>query len=178
MAKMKWEDDIDWRGLDAEEYDEDSSFDEYDGPTPPANTLLDGDIKKIWLAESSTGNMMFKVLFEAADNEGDNKEYDGCPIWDNVVFTSPGAKFRWQPWFNALGISLKDVKTKTIVGEEDSVGTVVEKIGKVDFTEGVPIRVRTSVEKKGEYKGQVRVGKWLPAADEDDEEIEDGDEPF
>lgn len=173
MAKMKWDDDIDWKGLNDEEYSDDGDFEPYDGPEPPANTLLDGEIKKIWLAESSTGNMMFKVLFEA----GEDTDYAGCPIWDNVVFTSPQAKFRWQPFLDAVGISLKEIKAKTIVGEDDNVGTVVEKIGKVDFP--CEIRVRTAVEKKGEYKGQLRVGKWLAPVDSDaDIEEDDEDTPF
>lgn len=180
MAKMKWEDDdIDWRGLHEEEYSEDD-FVEYDGETPPANTLLDGDIKKIWLAESQAGNKMFKVVFEAAGNEGDLKEYDGYGVWDNVVFTSKEAKFRWQPFLDMLGITLRDIKAKTIVGEEDNVGLVVEKIGKVDFTSPVPARIRTGIEKKGEYKGEGRIAKWLPALDdeEDDEDLDDEDTPF
>lgn len=172
MAKMKWDDDIDWKGLNEEEYSEEGDYEPYDGPEPPANTLLDGEIKKIWLTESSNGNMMFKVLFEA----GEDTEYPGCPIWENVVFTSPGAKFKWQPFMDALGISLKDIKAKTMVGEEDNVGTVVEKIGKVEFP--CDIRVRTGVQKKGEYKGKVQVAKWLAPVDSEDDDGDDDDTPF
>lgn len=174
MAKMKWDDDIDWKGLNDEEYDDSGDFEDYDGPVPPKGTLLNGDIKKVWLSESSTGNMMLRVLFEAADNEGDNKDYDGCPVWDNVVFTSPKAKFRWQPFFDALGFTLKDLKAKTVVGEEDNVGTVVDSIGKVEFP--CPAAIRTDIEKKGEYKGSVRVGKWLPPLDSDLEDDSDEDD--
>lgn len=180
MARMKWGTDIDWKGLNDEEYSDDGDFDEYDGEFPPKGTLLKGDITKVWLADSqSSDNTMFKVLFVADGNEGDKEEYNGCPIWDNVVFTSPGAKFRWQPFFDALGVTLKSVKGGTIVGEEDNVGTVVDSIGSVKFP--APVMVKTDIEKKGEYKGQVRVGKWLPPVDsdvEDDEDFEDGDEPF
>lgn len=178
MVKVQWDDDdIDWKGLSDEDY-EDDDFEPYSGPEPPANTLLDGDIKKIWLVDSQAGNKMLKVLFEADGNEGDNAQYDGCPVWDNVVFTSKEAKFRWQPFLDMIGITLLDIKKRTTIEDDegDNIGLVVEKIGKVSFP--CAARIRTGVEKKGEYKGSIRVAKWLPPADADDEEDEDGDDPF
>jgi hypothetical protein len=177
MAKMKWGNDVDWKGLNEAEYS-DGDFADYTGEDPPKGTMLSGEVKKVWLAESANGNMMFKVVFEASGNVGAEKEYNGWGCWDNIVFTVPAAKFHWQPFFDALGITLKDVKLKTIVGEEDSTGTVVDSIGGVEFP--APIQVQTTVEKKGEYKGEARIGKWLPADDaelEDDEE-DDEEDPF
>ncbi len=85
-------------------------------------------------------------------------------------------KFKWQPWLDANGISLRDIKAKTITGEEESQGDVVDKIGNAVFP--APARILTDVEKKGEYKGQPRVGKWLAAAEDDvkDDDYEDDDE--
>lgn len=178
MAKMKWRaDDVDWKGLQDEEF-EDNDFPVYDGPEPPANILLSGQIDKCWLVESAKGDWMFKVVFQAKDNEGDRKVYEEWSCWDNVLWSLPQCKFMWQPFLDALGISLKDIKDRTIVGEEDNVGTVVERIGKVEFP--AFIRIKTSKVKTGDYKGKIEIAKYLPPLDMDDveEEDEDGEPPF
>src|SRR3954464_3491082 len=100
MPKMKWDGDIDWRGLNEAEYSEDD-FADYDGPLPPSNTILSGNVKKVWATESSNGDPMLKVLFEAAGNKGDRKMYDGWSGWENVLFSMPQVKFKWQPFFDA-----------------------------------------------------------------------------
>lgn len=186
MPKMKWDNDIDWRGLNDAEYSEDD-FEEYDGPLPPSNVILSGFVKKVWATESANGDAMLKVLFEASGNNGDRKVYDGWGGWDNVLFSLPQVKFRWQPFFNALGVTLADLKNKTVVGEEENQGDRILRIGTVKFDEktGVPARVKIKREK---YEGETvaRIGKWLPAADEDgdvdddfsDDEDGDEDDPF
>lgn len=175
MPKMRWSKDIDWRELDNAEYSEDD-FEEYDGPLPPANVILSGNVKKIWATESSNGDSMLKVLFEADGNTGDRKVYNGWGGWDNILFTMPQVKFRWQPFFDAIGISLADVKNRTVVGDEDNQGHVIERIGSVKFGGKIPARVKIKREK---YEGetQARIGKWLPPADavSDEDDFEDGD---
>jgi hypothetical protein len=121
---------------------------------------------------------MFKVLFEAQDNEGDRKVYDGLPLWDNVLWALPQCKFMWQPFLDSLGFTIADIRQRMIIGEEDNVGIVVDKIGKVAFP--ADIRVVTGVETKGEYKGKITVAKYLapPDIDDVDEDDEDGETPF
>lgn len=184
MPKIKWGDaEPDWDELDDAEYEEGEGYNRYEGPVPPNNTILSGVIKKVWAAESQAGNSMFKVLFEAEGNTGDKKKYDGCPIWDNVVWT-PQTKFRWQPWLDALGLTLREVRGKTITAEDDdNVGTPIMRIGKVKFSDGVAVRVVT---KRESYQGepQARIQEWMspgdPDSEEDDEEDgeEDDDAPF
>lgn len=186
MAKMRWNKDIDWRGLNDAEYSEDE-FDDYDGPLPPSNLILSGRVKKIWGTESSNGDAMLKVLFEADGNTGERKVYNGWGGWDNVLFSLPQVKFRWQPFFDAIGVSLADVKNKTMTDGEDNQGDVITKIGSVKFDGKGPLaRVKIKREK---YEGetQAKVGKWLPPADaitdEDDfedaeEDGDDEDDPF
>lgn len=180
MAKMKWGNNINWRELHDTEYSEDDYAD-YEGPTPPSNILLNGFIKKAWATETQNGDPMIKVLFEAAENSGEKKQYNGCPIWDNVLFTMPQVKFKWQPWLDTLGITLADLKNKTVVDEDDNVGAAIVRIGAVKFTGDLPARVKTKREKY-EDDWQVRVGRWLPPADiddVDDEMDDDGeDDPF
>jgi hypothetical protein len=180
MAKMRWGTDIDWDSLEEEEYSEDE-FDDYDGPVPPSNAILRGYIKKIWGTESSNGDAMLKVLFIADGNEGDRKVYDGWPGWDNVLFSLPQVKFRWQPFFDAIGVTLADLKSRTVVGEEENQGDLITRIGKVRFDGRSPVEVRVKT-KREKYEGetQCRIAKFLPAADvaadEDDEDGDDGDD--
>lgn len=172
MAKMRWGNDIDWRGLSDAEYSEDD-FVEYDGEIPPAGTILRGTIKKVWATESSNGDPMLKVLFEAEGNTGDRKEYNGLGIWDNVLFTMPQVKFKWQPFLDALLITLADLKNKTMAGDETDRGTELLRIGTVKFP--VAIRVKTEREKyEGELRAKAR--RWLPVAEESDDEDDDFEE--
>lgn len=185
MPKMKWGDnEPDWDELDDAEYNE-GDFPRYDGPIPPKNTILTGVIKKVWATESQAGNKMFKVIWEAEGNSGDKKKYNGLSIWENVVWT-PQTKFRWQPWLDALGLTLRDVRSKTITAEdEDNVGLPVLRINKLKFTgDGVDIRIVTDTDT---YNGEKRakVGEWLMPSDDtgdsdedDDMDEDDEDAPF
>jgi hypothetical protein len=178
MAKMKWGGDVDWEALEDEEYEEGEEFEAYDGEVPPANILLKGAVTKAWTTKSSNGNAMIKALFVADGNEGSKAQYNGCPFWENVNITLPQVKFKWQPFLDALSITLKDVKAKTVVeDEEDNVGRPVKKIGTAKFPH--PVMVKTAREKyEGEW--QARVGKFLPLDEELDEDDDEGDDdtPF
>lgn len=180
MAKMKWDNDIDWRGLHEEEYDESGEdFEPYDGPIPPKGTILRGVVKKVWATSSQAGDSMFKALFVAEGNEGNKAKYDGLPIWDNVNWTLPQCKFMWQPFFNTLNVTLKDVKLKTqIEDDDDNVGTPVTRIGQAKFP--YPTRIVTDRET---YEGEprARVKKYIPLDEDelvDDDELDDDDVPF
>lgn len=162
MPRMVWGDEDVFDEL-PDEWDDDG-FEPYDGDPPPANIVLRGIIKNIWTAEFSSGNEGLKVLFEAADNAGDRAEYDGWSSWENIAFT-PGSAFRYGPLFELLGVTLRDVKTKTVVSEEDNVGQPVMKIGTFKMPkDGLPCKVTTKVEKDGD----VRVGKFFADDGEDE----------
>lgn len=195
MPKMKWGDDFDEDALDDEEYDPDSEggFEPYDGPIPPKDKILKGEIKKVWALMSGSGNPMFKVIFEAKGNTGELAEYNGLPIWDNVVWV-PQNKWRWQPWLEAVGIpNAATVKRATVTAtDDDNVGSPVMKVGKVSFANPVPVRVLTGKPDSYNDEPKATVGKWLPAkskadapskprrargADADDD-YEDDDVPF
>ncbi len=181
MAKLRWGSlgDPDFEAMDEQEYEETEDYPEYTGPMPPKNTLLNGVIKKVWATESSKGSAMLKVFFEATGNSGEKKKYDGLPVWDNVVLV-PQAKFHWQTFLDALGLTLKVMKAKTVISDEDeSAGTPVTQIGKVKFPAKVSI-----ISGKEKYEGefQARVTKYVPYVgaddvDEEDEEDDDDDDP-
>lgn len=177
MARMRWSQDVNWDELESEAYNPDE-FEDYDGPLPPHNMILAGVVRKMWATTSSAGDEMIKVLFVAAGNEGEREVYNGAPLWDNISFTLPQVKFRWQPWLDALGVTLADLKSKTIVGDEEDRGDVIEKIGRVNFAGKTPVAARVKVvREKYNDEAQAKVGKWLPPAmDADDADADEADD--
>lgn len=175
MPKLKLsKNDFDVKELDVEWSEDD--FEDYDGEQPPTGTVLRGVIKKIWWTYTQADETpMLKVLWTAKGNKGDLAEYNGLPIWDNIVF-SPKAAFRYGPFLQAVGITLNDVYSKTFVADEDdNVGAPVEKIGSL-----VPGDADvTVVTKRRKWQGewQVNVSKYLSADEADTEDDDDEDEP-
>jgi hypothetical protein len=178
MPKLRREEvaDLDVKTLDEQEYTE-GDFDTYEGEIPPANTELTGYVNKMWwcrTAEKSDGSgldPMIKVLWVAADNEGDEEEYNGLPIWENLVLV-PGAKFRWAPFLDTFGITLKAIKSDTYVGDEDDErvgGAPIEKIGTFVPGEDSDAAWSRVLTKRRFYNDEWRVEakSWLPWADGD-----------
>jgi hypothetical protein len=172
--------DFDVDELDVD-YDERDDIIEYDGPQPKSRMELPGRIKNMWYTRSSNGNPMFKLVFEA--ETAGNRElgaYDGCPIWDNIVFT-PGAAFRYQPFLTLFGLSLRDIKSRMDLEEDESrLGRKVLSIG--TWEPGgddamCTVKVKTEMY---EEERQVRVARYLPhpagASSGLDEFAEDEDE--
>jgi len=175
--------DIDVDELEEAEYSPDEEFVSYSGEIPPVNAIIKGYVKTIWLTADKNDNDMLKILFEAAENEGEDKEFDGCPYWENMSLT-PGSKFKWKPFIDFFGISLRDLKTKMVAesDEEERNGLKLKKIGQFVIgadSDDAWCRVVTARERyNGEW--QARIGKWLPwedaeADDEDEGEPEEVD---
>jgi hypothetical protein len=130
MPKLRAEDiegiDVDY--LDSIEYSTEE-FDRYDGDVPPVGLTLSGYTKKIWWTRSAKDDAMLKILWIADENEGDLEEYNGCPFWLNASLIG-GAKFKWAPWMEVYGFTLRKVLTTTYVSKkEDQNGAPVERIG-------------------------------------------------
>jgi len=192
MAKLRPEDvaDIDVKALEAAEYSTEE-FDRYYGETPPVGTELNAYVKRMWWTRSAPkagggGNdPMLKILTVAAENEGDLAEFNDCPFWLNVTLTE-NAKFRWGPFFDNFGLSIRAVKARKVDVEEveDQNGSPITSID--GFKPGEEeddawCRIITDQEP---YNGvmQPRVKEWLPwdvdaeYSDNGDGEAEDGDE--
>jgi hypothetical protein len=181
MPRMKW-------GADFDELPEDwdeSDFTEYDGPVPPSKKLLKGEAKKMWAATSSSGNEMLVVLFEASGNKGENEKYNGWSTFERIPLI-PKMNWKYGPLLEALGVTLDDVKRKTLVAEEDdNVGTPIKKIGAMKLPKAMAV-----ITKREKYEDETRAiaGKFASAvtkksrsrraADEDEDEYEDDDVPF
>jgi hypothetical protein len=161
MPKLKLSDDVfNEKELDVE-YEDRGDFNEYDGDIPSSGTILSGVIKRLWFSISQNDNPMFRVLVEAQGNTGDEAVYNGLGVWDNVTFT-PKAAFRYQPFLALFGLTIADVKGRTIVGDEDNVGQPVEKVKNwVPGTKSARCRMVIKREKyEGEYTARVR--KYMP----------------
>jgi hypothetical protein len=190
MPKLRPADvaDIDVEELEAAEYSE-GTFVSYSGEIAPADTILRAYVKNIWWTRANpkpgqkVGSPMLKVLLIADANEGDEEQYNGMPIWENLVLTS-AAKFKWGPFFEQFGLSIRDVKANkagksnvVVAAEEDDRGqSEVEKIGSFvpgEDNDAAWCRVVTSRETY-EGKPQAHVNVWL---DYDEDEGEEEEEP-
>jgi hypothetical protein len=157
------------------EWNDDDDFETYDGEQPPTGTVLRGYVKKLWWTYTSAEVPMVKVLWQASGNVGDLEEYNGLPVWENLVFT-PKAAFKYGPFLQVAGVTLNDVHTKTyIADDDDSIGAPIEKIGK--FVPGEKAEMGVII-KRRKYQGnwQVNAGKFIEQPDEYDDDDED-DEP-
>lgn len=180
MPKLKvMDDELDIDELEEAEYTE-GDFESYEGEQPPKNTVLSGFVKKIWWCMTSNEDRMFKVLWVADGNTGDEEQYDGLPIWENLALIT-SAKFKWKPFIDQMGFTLRDIKTKLFVAaDDDNIGAPITKIGSWEpGSDESYCRVVTSRER---YDGEWRthVGKWLdweePEADDEDEADEEPEE--
>lgn len=181
MPKMKWGDDFDADALDDIEYDaeSDSNFQPYDGPIPPANTLLKGIIKRAWATKSKNGSPMIKLLWEAQGNEGEKKVYERLGIWHYVVMTKETA-FSWKPFCQAFGLTASDIKNRMVVEdtEAESGGFAILKIGAKwkPGEKSAQCSILTKVETYNRVTNP-RVARIL-VVDNDDNDEDDDDTPF
>jgi hypothetical protein len=182
MPRLKIDDDdLDVDELESAEWD-DTTYERYGGEIPPKDTFLVGYVKNVWWTETNAGDPMLKVLWIADGNTGDEEEYNGLPVWENLALTAK-SKFKWAPFFRQFGLTVRMIKTKTIIAaDDDNVGAPITKIG-TDFAPGESARcaIITGREKYNN-EWQVRVAEWLDEeeADEDEDELDDeeeGEEP-
>jgi chemotaxis protein histidine kinase CheA len=184
MPKLRKEDtdDIDVDELESAEYNEEQ-YSSYGGEVPPADTILRAYIKNMWYTRTNPkpgkkfGNPMLKVLLIADENEEELEEYNGLPLWENMSLT-PGAKFKWAPFLSHFGLTIRDVKSKIVVAEDDdSQGAPIQKIASlVPGSDESWCRVITSRESY-DGKMQAHVRSWLPYdEDEQPEEVEEEEE--
>lgn len=184
MPKLKVSnDELDERELEEAEWQEGGDFETYDGEQPPKGTILGGYVKSLWWTYTKNDDPMLKILWVAAENVGDLEEYNGLPLWENAALTA-AAKFKWAPFLNLFGVSIGDVKKKTVIeADDDQFGAPIVSIAgwePGEESEAAWCRVLTGREKyQGEW--QTRIGRWLkweePEAADADEPDEPDDEP-
>jgi hypothetical protein len=179
MVKLRKEDtaDLDIDELDALEYSTET-FDSYDGEVPPKDIELSGYVKKMWWTRTQNNDPMLKILWVADENTDDYEEFNGCPFWLNYALIG-GAKFRWAPFMENYGFTLRQVKNNTEVEDKDDQnGAPIVKVG--SFRPGQEndeawSRVVTDRERyNGEWKPAIK--EWLPFDDDEDEPVDDVEE--
>jgi len=190
MPKLRRADveDIDAAELDEATYSTEE-YDSYEGEVPPIGTLLRGYIKRMWWTrtqpkpDGSGDDPMLKVLWVAAENEGEDEEFNGCPFWLNYALIK-SVKFRWGPFFEQYGLTMQDVTTKTYVESltdtSDPNGAKIQRIGTLKPGENEDGAWCTIISGRESYNGtiQARVKNWLPYdAYEEGAEDGNGDEP-
>lgn len=175
MPKLKITDDeLDVDELEEAEYD-DRDFATYDGEIPPKGTILRGHVKSAWWTYTKDEDPMIKALFVADGNVGEEAQYDGLPIWINLALTAK-VKFRWAPFFEVFGLTIKMVKLQTVIDkDDDNIGAPITKIGKWIPGPDARCRVVTAREKYGN-EWQTRIGKWLEDEEPDEDDLEDLEE--
>lgn len=171
MPRMKVDLDEDAiRDLEEAEYEEGGSFEKYDGEQPPVGTELYGFVKRIWWTYSQNDDDMLKILWVADGNEGEEAEFNGCPIWENYSLIST-MKFKWAPFLDVLGLTIRDVIRKTHVeAEEDgNNGQPIIKIG--TWEPGSDESYCRVITDRHKFDGnwQTDVGTWLPYEDDEEE---------
>jgi hypothetical protein len=191
VPKLRKEDvaDIDVDELEEAEYSE-GNFVSYSGEIPPEDTVLAGVVKSMWWTRTNpkpggnpNGDAMVKVLWVAEENDGDLEEYNGLPAWENMALTAP-SKFKWGPFFDHFGISIRDVradnksgKNNVVVSDTDEqMGSPIEKIG--PFVPGSDEAYCRIVVAREKYDGrwQAHVKAWLDWEEGDDDDDDEVDE--
>lgn len=165
------DDELDVDELDVE-WDEGPS--RYKGDIPKDGTILNGQVTKMWWTYSGDNTPMLKLLFVADETAG---EYEGLPAWENMVL-KPSAAFKYGPFLKHFGLTLKDVKTKTYVSEDDdSQGAPIERIAKFSPGGDSAFCAIEVVREKYEGNWNAHVGAWLeydpdraPGDDDDEDE--------
>jgi len=149
----------------------------YTGEVPASGTMLNFRVTKIWWTYTDNGDPMLKVLSVAEDNPGNLEEYDGLPCWDNMALTT-SAKFKWDPFLDHFGLTIRDVKGKTMVeSEDDNIGAPITDIAR--FKPGSDAAMFVGIVSKERYNGkwQGHIAEWLdadtPLEDDEDEEPEE-----
>jgi hypothetical protein len=179
VPRLKIDDDELDDSLDEVEYTE-GSYQEYDGEQPPKDTWLRGYISKMWWTYTKSEDPMLKVLFVADGNEGETEEYNGLPVWENMALTA-SAKFKWGPFFRHFGLTIKYLKTKLVVAEDDdpTMGAPITKIGTLlapgEDSANARCAIITSREKY-DNKWQTHISEWLEDDEPEDDEEESEEE--
>jgi len=131
-----------------------TGFEAYDGPTPTKRGMYRAIIKQFNFKEFRSGRTGFSILVEleaAAGDPHNHEQFDGFPIWSNIVFGEEEALMaRESNLYAALGAG--DGPTITHDEGNPTTGVKVKKVGGKD-----PIDKAVSVDiKQGKYEGEVR----------------------
>ncbi len=172
MPRLKDAEVLDVDELEEAEYEE-GDFQKYTGEIPATGTMLVFRVTKMWWTYSSNDDPMLKVLCVAEDNPGSLEEYDGLTAWENMVLTA-SAKFKWAPFLEHFDLTIRDVRNKLIVADEDDTqGAPITKIARLIVGSDDFLFVGVVSKERYQGKWQAHISEWLDADTELDEPEEE-----
>jgi hypothetical protein len=156
MGKMTWN--VKGAEVDAVEQQEQvETFEPYEGPIPPNNSVLLVGLKWARVAEFGSGNGGLRLLMEVSEPDGPKSRYNGCPLFENLVDVDT-QDWKIRQFLDAIGATGKD--WDNCVSETDGNNEVITKFGRVK-ADGLTLRVQTEIDTyDGEKRAKVR--KYLP----------------
>lgn len=175
MPKVTWS----VKGAEVDNMEQDEEFAPYEGPIP-SRGVFRLKIQSVEYFKFSTGSKGLKVFARIDENRKDKKQYNGCPVWENVVVGESSA-FKIRQWLDALGATGKDWDA-TVIDSEN----MVTKMGRIDFTKDVFVRATIKRGKGNDDTERAEIGRFLrPVAedadgntDDTDGNTDDGEAPF
>lgn len=127
MPKVKWAADAD-EALSAKDIDEaeDSQFTPYMGDIPP-NGPYRFRVAQMKSWKSSNDNPGIKLLLILDGSwKADHRQYDGCPLWDQVMMIKNSAAFV-AAFCAALQVKSSDLVNNTVVDGDGNVTAIGSK---------------------------------------------------
>lgn len=169
-----------------------TGFEAYDGPEPNKRAVYRSKIAQFNYKQFRSGATGYAIMLELEAQSGDPKghaQYDGYPIWTNVVFGDKEAMINKENnLYAALGVKDEPnvvfeegelengVKVKTI-GGKNPIGAIVNADIKIGSYEGSPRPEVDSIFKVRDINANVAKAVSAPPEEDEpeDEEVE-GDE--
>jgi hypothetical protein len=176
MPKVTWS----VKGTDVDQMEPDEEFAPYEGPIP-SRGIFRLKVQSVEYVKFKTGSKGLKVFLRVDDNRKEKKQYNGCPVWENVV-DGESTDFKIRQFLDGLDASGKDWDA-TVIDREN----MVTKIGKVDFSKDVYMRATLKKGKSNDETERAEIGRFLrPVAEDADGNTDDagtndddeGDAPF
>lgn len=167
-----------------------TGFESYDGPEPGKRGMYRSKLRILQFGTFASGAQGFKVLVELEAGKGDPKghaQFDGYPIWSNLVFGDKEAMLtREGNFYAALGLKdgpaiVFDGKVgepKVFVDVKTLGGKTLSQLQKIFFNTDIKMgtyndELRPEVDGIYKLNDQTPAGKKTPVASAADEEPEE-----
>lgn len=162
----------DW-GIDSgviDDFDRDSQFTPYAGPTPP-DGVYRFTIKTVKFAAGTKRKLaQLRPGLELNPRGAEEKKYKGYFIMGFLPVGEQTA-FRYVPFLDAIGVTGTDFAKRTVIDEDQN----IVKIGKWRNNGETDIlaQIRTGTDQDGNPRKEIA---WMGAYDPDEEDLTDDDE--
>jgi hypothetical protein len=153
-------------------------FERYTGDIPGKPTLLIARVTKAWWLINDDNESQMKLIVVAEQNDGQNKEFNGLPVWETLTW-KPSSSRRYQPFLMNFDLTLKDVRLKMDVeADDDNIGTPINSIA--GWEVGSDDALCRIVVKRDywndEWRAKIDWDGWLPFEDIDADDADDDEE--